>query len=266
MEIIARTHQAIVYQDVDGSVAKRYHTIDAAKRVLKDERSLGYLWKALGTDRDTAGWRYTVVRPLRADPSSGTIWLERAPGQPVFTLPASALLDAEYHVGIWLAAYHNRLLGEADEGLIFADTNVQNILVDVADKVVTGLDPGFHWGDVGNRYQDVIRHVWTLVVARLLRGRGSLEAVRLFLHGYASATAKRSMTARAYVTALGREARRLWTAYGLRSKPRQLAFAASSLLLVPLFVIYVPGVLARAMNSGRGRRGREAELRDEPAH
>jgi hypothetical protein len=249
MKIIARTHQAIVYEDVDGSVAKQYHTIDAAKRVIEDQRSLGHLWEALGTDRDTEVWRYTVVRPVRADPSSGTIWLERAPGQAVFALAPNALLDAEYHVGIWLAAYHNRLLGEADEGLIFADTNVHNILVEVAGKVVTGLDPGSHWGDLGNRYEDLIRHVYSLVVALLLRRRLPLRAVRSFLDGYASATETR-MNARAYVTALGAEVRRLWTHYGSKSKPKRLAFAAGSILLVPLFTIYVPGVLARAMNSG----------------
>jgi hypothetical protein len=249
MKIIACTYQAVIYQDVDGSVAKKYHTIDAAKRVLNDQRSLGHLSQALGTDRDAQGWRYAVVRPLRSDPSSGTIWLELAPGQAVFALPANALLDAEYHVGVWLAAYHNRLLGESDEGLIFADTNVHNFLVEVADKVVTGLDPGSHWGEVGNRYDDVIRHVYSLVVALLLRRRLPLRAVRSFLDGYASAT-KTRMNARAYATALGGAVPRLWKFYGSKSRPKQLAFAAVSILLAPLFAVYVPGILARAMNSG----------------
>lgn len=255
MEIIARTNKATVYKDVDGSIAKQYHTIDAAQRVLQDERSLGHLSQVLADSRDADGWRYTVVRPLRADPSSGTIWLERACGHKASTLAAAALLDAEYRVGIWLATYHNRLLGEADNGLIFADVTVHNIFVDLAGKVVTGSDPGSNWGSVGNRYQDVIHHVYSLVVL-LLRRRGSPRAIRSFLRGYVSAAQTR-ITAGAYATALRIEARRQWTAYGAKSKPKQLAFAAGSVLLVPIFAIYVPAVLARAMNWGRSHNGKE---------
>jgi hypothetical protein len=117
---------------------------------------------------------------------------------------------------------------------------------------VTGFDPGTNWGNIGNRYQDVIQHVHSLVVVLILRRRGSLRAIRSFLHGYASASGMR-ISARAYATALRREARRQWAAYGSKSKLKQLAFAAGSLLLVPLFAIYVPGVLACATNSGRRR-------------
>jgi hypothetical protein len=159
-------------------------------------------------------------------------------------------------VGVWLAAYHNRLLGEADEGLIFTDMGVHNFFVDLAGKVVTGFDPGNNWGNVGNRYQDVIQHVYSLLVVLLLRRRGSLRAIKSFLHGYASASGMR-MPVKAYATALRREARRQWTAYGSKSKRKQLAFAAGSVLLVPLFAIHVPGVLARAMNSGRRRSDQE---------
>lgn len=255
MAIIARTNKATIYQDVDGSVVKQYHTHDAAERVLKDERSLGYVSDALTNGRDPDGWRYGVVRPLRADPSSGTIWLEAAPGKAVFSLGTSALLDAEYRVGIWLATYHNRLLGDAEEGLIFADATVHNIFVDPAGKVVTAFDPGSNWGKVGNRYQDVIYHVYSLVVVLLLGRRGSLRSIRSFLAGYASATGT-SITARAYTTALCREARRQWAAYGVKSKLKQSAFAAGSLVLVPIFAVYVPLVLASAMNSSRGGCGR----------
>jgi hypothetical protein len=249
MEIIARTNKATVYLDVGGSVAKQYHTIDAAERVIEDQRSLGHLSEALANVRDAEGWRYAVVRPLRSDPSSGTIWLERAPGQAVFTLAPNEVADAEYRVGVWLAAYHDHLLGETDEGLIFSDVSVHNIFVDLAGKAVTAFDPGSNWGDAGNRYQDVVQHVYSLLVALLLRRRRPLRPIRSFLHGYASATPRR-MAARAYVTALGRETHRQWTQYGLKSKPKQLAFAAASILLVPFFAVYVPGVLARAMGSG----------------
>jgi hypothetical protein len=253
--IIARTNKATLYQDVDGSIAKQYHTIDAVERILQDERSLGHLWNALANGRDADGWRYTVARPLRVDPASRTIWLELAPGQAPLTLATGALLDAEYHVGIWLATYHNRLLGEADEGVIFADASVHNIFVDPVGKVVTGFDPGSNWGNVGSRYQDVICHAYSLIVALLQRRRGPLRAVRSFLHGYGSATGVR-MTPRAYAVALGRQARRQWIQYG-KSKPKQFAFAAGSLLLAPLFTIYVPGVLARATNAGRRRSGKK---------
>ena len=42
MEIIARTNKATVYLDAGGSVAKQYHTTDAAERVIEDQRSLGH--------------------------------------------------------------------------------------------------------------------------------------------------------------------------------------------------------------------------------
>ena len=253
--IIARTNKAIVYEDTDGSVAKRYHTVDAVERVRQDERSLGQVWQALTHERDADGWQYTVTRPLRVDVSSGTIWLERAPGQAVFALPSNALLDAEYRVGIWLATYHNRLLGEADKGVIYADTNVNNILIDPVDKIVAGLDPGSEWGHVGSRYEDVIRHAYSLIVALLQRRRGSLPAVRSFLQGYASATLGR-MSTKTYAAALGKEARRRWRHYGAKSRRKQLAYAAGTVLLAPFFAFYVPRVLARAIRAARARHAR----------
>jgi hypothetical protein len=245
MEIIACTNKATIYRDLDGSIAKQYHTADAAERVLQDQWSLGQISKAMKNGKDAEGWLYTAVQPLRAEPSSGTIWMERAPGQALSTLAPSALLDAEYHVGIWLARYHNHLLRESDEGLIFTDMGVHNIFVDTAGKIVTAFDPGRNWGEIGNRYQDVIQHVYSLAVVLLLRGRGRAGAIRSFLYGYASTTGK-PIGVRAYATALGRETRRQWAAYGLKSKPKQLAYAAGTVLLAPLFAIYVPGVLACA--------------------
>jgi tRNA A-37 threonylcarbamoyl transferase component Bud32 len=251
MEIIVRTNKATVYKAADGSVAKQYHTVDATERALEDARSLGHISEALAKVNDGEGWRYTVVRPLRVNASSGTIWLAWAPGQAVFTFDAEALGRAEYHVGRWLAKYHKCLLGETDEGLIFWDMTVHNILVDFSEKVVTGFDPGSNWGSVGNRYQDLIYHIYSLVVALLLRRRaGSLRAIRSFLQGYGCATAQR-MDVTAYATALRKEARRQWNDYGMKSKLKQLAFGAGGILLLPLFAIYIPAVLARAMKPGR---------------
>ena len=91
-----------------------------------------------------------------------------------------------------------------------------------------------------------------LIVVLLQRRLGPMQAVRAFLRGY-GASAEVHISAGAYAMGLWREARRTWAHYGLRSKPKQLLFAAGIVLLAPLFAIYVPAVLGRAMRETKNR-------------
>lgn len=239
-EVLAITNKAIVY-DMGDLVAKRYRTQDAADRVRQDQQSLGQMWLAFGQSR-VSGWLYTVAKPIRADYTTNTIWLEKAPGQTIFMLPEHQAVIAEYHVGVWLATYHNRVFGDSVEGQIFADTNVSNILIDPVGMTIVGLDPGSGWGRKGYRYEDIIRHIYSLIVQLRYHRRKTLPAVRAFLQGYIS-TASGTLDEKAYVISLGREITRQWARYGEKSKRKQLAFIAGGVLLAPLFTIYVPSIL-----------------------
>lgn len=227
----------------DGSVLKRYTTGNAEERIVQDRRSLvGIAERFREVHRH--GWRYRVVRFLRTGDDERTFYMEFAPGQSVARTPRSQLRTAEFHCGIWLALYHNTMLDDMHEGLIFSDVGVHNLLVDPGQKVVTAIDPGMQWGRRGFSYEDLVQHLHSVFSVLVLRRRVAPSVILSCLDGYRRAI-RAPFSPSAYYRGLSREIKRTIRAYGHQSLPKLAALLLVLAMLSGFYLFALPALLMR---------------------
>ena len=241
-ELITRTNKAELFRLADGSLIKQYlPNRQPAEKVHQDQLSLQQLERSFGKVR-RGGWRYRTVKLLDSAVDRQEVRLEFVSGTPLSEIARSKMNDAEFRCGVWLAVYHNKLLGGRHDGLIYWDFNVHNVIIDFDRRSVVAIDPGMSWGRHGFASQDLVRHMHSAVVTLVVRRRSSLPAVICFLKGYARTT-NRPVHLRSYYQGLAREVRRQFYQYSRKS---YLKCALYPLLLIAMsgfYLWFVPGYL-----------------------
>ena len=240
--LIARTNKAEVIRRSDSEVVKRYFTENAPARAEQDRLSLQSINRLFGcVHRD--GWQYRIVQLLWFDIQQGVVCMELVPGSVLAELPKDQLSAAEFHAGAWLALYHNKMLSDKPDGLIYTDFTIHNLLVSLEQKTVVAIDPGMAWQHItGCGYEDVIKHIHSALVGLIVKKAVSPAILGSFLSGYESALSEpRSM--KFYYRGLRREMWRLLCDYRNKSLFKCFVFIMSLMALLPLYMVCLPGYL-----------------------
>ncbi len=240
-ELIKRTNKAELYRLPDGSVLKRYFTNHAVERAMQDQRSLLYIQEKFGLVYHE-GWLYRAVKFLWLAPDRCSLCMEFAPGRALPEVPKSKIKEAEYHCGVWMALYHNKVLDGATEGLIYADCGVRNFIVNFEQKSVTAMDPGGAWGRSGYVYEDLVRHIDSVLFVLVARGKAPVSAIMSFLKGY-RLVKKAKLSLFHYYKGLYRELRRQFIAYATKSYVKCLLFSVVIVSFFPFYLLLIPGYL-----------------------
>ena len=198
-----KTNKAEFYRLSDGSLVKRYFTHESRQMVARDRASLRTIQQQMGHAK-LGGWVYRIVEPYWFDVDQGMVGLEFASGEILPNIPRNLTADAQYHCGVWLAIYHNRVFGDGRQGLIYTDFTVHNMLVDFDRQTVVAIDPGIFWETPGYAYEDVQRNITSAINALLARRQLPFAAIAAFVKGYCRAT-DRKMTLRDCYAGLSRE-------------------------------------------------------------
>lgn len=244
--LIKRTNKAELWRLDDNLVVKRYFVENSVERVLHDQRSLLYIEEAFG-EVDYQGWSYRSVKLLCLGIDRKSVGLEFVSGNVLVDVPKARMKEAEYHCGVLLAQYHNKVLGASNEGLIYTDFCVQNIVIDFPGQSITVIDPGMAWGRLGNVHEDLVQHINSVIMVLVSRRKASLSDIMGFLKGYRGAR-RAQPHLRVYLQGLARQLRRQFLTYAGESSWKCLAFSLAVCILSPFYLVVVPAKL-----SGRGK-------------
>ncbi len=241
-ELITRTNKAEFFRLADGSLLKKYlPNQNPVEKLLQDHRSLRFLEDKLG-ELVHEGWVYRTVRLLDIKVDQRTMRLEFVPGDVLSNVCKSKMKEAEFRCGIWLALYHNKVLGGLPQGLIYWDFNVHNVIVDFERRTVVAIDPGMSWGRTGYAYQDLVRHMHSALVTLVVKRKSSFTALVSFLKGYAVAT-QTAPHLWSYYKGLRREIRRQFYQYSRKSYAKLVAYPFVLAMTFPFYFGFVPGYL-----------------------
>lgn len=238
-EPFTRTNKAEFFRLDNGSLLKQYlPDRKPTEKVLQDQRSLQFLEQAFGQVHHD-GWVYRTVKLLGLSVERREVCLEFVSGDVLSEVCKSKFREAESHCGIWLALYHDKLLGGATNGLIFWDFNVHNVIIDFEEQTVVAIDPGMRWGNIGNAYQDLVRHIHSCLVTLVAKGKAPPLAILSFLEGYARTTQNKPKLL-AYYHGLWREIRRQFYLYSRKSYLKLLFYPLILGITFPLYFCLIP--------------------------
>lgn len=241
-KLIKRTNKAELLRLPDGSLLKRYFTKNAVDRVMHDQRGLLYIQENFG-EVYYKGWSYRIVKPFWVSTDGKSFCMEFVPGCELSELPKSRMKESEYHCGVWMALYHNKVLNGNTEGLIYTDFCVHNIFLDFEQKRVTAIDPGMTWGRSGYAYEDLVIHIYSVLVVLVLRRKAPFSAIISFLKGYALVK-KAKLNLVIYYKSLYRDLRRQFLKYATKSYyVKCLLFLLLVGFLLPFYLLFIPGYL-----------------------
>lgn len=235
---IIETNKAAIIRLSDDTIMKRYTTTDAAVRAQHDKHSLSYMQTHFG-DVCMNGWRYYTPKFFGLDVDGKSYQMEWATGDPLSCLARPQICDAEYQSGIWLALYHDRIIGSSDQGYVFSDFNVHNIMIDFTQEQIAAIDPGVSWGQSGFSEEDVVHHVHSLLTVLIFNGRAPLRALFKFLDGYLE-TRERPFGIRSYYQAFVSDYRRKFRRFRRKTVAERLKFYGSFVVLLPIQLLVVP--------------------------
>ena len=241
-KLIKRTNKAELYRLSDGSVLKQYtDKKNAVTTIMQDQYSLLSIQQRFG-EVHHEGWLYGVVKFLRLLTERQAICMEFVPGCLLLEMPKSKMNAAEYHCGVWLALYHNKVFNEGTKGLFYTDFTVNNIILDFEQKSVIALDPGWAWGQVGYIYQDLVRHILSILLTLVVRRKAPFSTILSFLRGYVSVT-KVKLNLVHYYKALYRELSDQVYYHATRSHVKLLLFLLITSALSLFYLFFIPGYL-----------------------
>ncbi len=241
-KLIKRTNKADLYRLSDGSVLKQYTAEKNAMTTIKqDQYSLLSIEQYFG-EVHYKGWLYSAVKFLHLVPEREAICMEFVPGCALSEIPKSKINKAEYHCGIWLALYHNKVLNGSTKGLVYTDFTVNNIILNFEGQSVIALDPGWAWGRVDYIYRDLIRHILSILLTLVVRRKASFSTILSFLRGYVSVT-KVKLNLVHYYKGLYLEMYQRGNYFAARSKVKFLSFLLITSVLSLFYLIFVPGYL-----------------------
>lgn len=236
---LIETNKAAIIRLSDDIIVKKYTTTDAEVRAQQDKLSLGYMQTHFG-DVCLNGWRYYTPKFFGLDTDGKSYQMEFATGDPLSCLARAQICDAEYQSGIWLALYHNRIIGSGDRGYVFSDYNVHNILIDFTQGQIAAIDPGASWGQKHFSDEDVVHHVHSLLTVLIFKGRAPSRALFRFLDGYLE-TRNGPIGLRSYYQAFVSDYRRKFRRFRRMSVAERLKFYGSFVILLPIQLLVVPG-------------------------
>ena len=241
-KLIKRTNKAELYRLSDGSVLKQYTAKEnPMKTIMQDQYSLLSIQQYFGEVHHN-GWLYSAVKFLRLVPERGAICIEFVQGSALLEISKSKINQAEFHCGIWLALYHNKVLNGGTKGLVFTDFTVNNIMLNFEQQSVIALDPGWAWGQVGYLYRDLIRHILSILLTLVVRRKAPFSTILSFLRGYVSVT-KVKLNLVHYYKSLYLEFCEQGNYYSTRSKVRFVSFLLITSALSLFYLIFIPGYL-----------------------
>jgi tRNA A-37 threonylcarbamoyl transferase component Bud32 len=241
-KLIVRTNKAELLRLPDGSVLKRYFTKNAVDRVIHDQRSLLYMLEHFG-EVYYNGWLYSTAKLLWVSTDDRSLCLEFVPGCELAELPKSRMKEAEYHCGVWMALFHNKVLNGNTEGLIHTDFCVHNIMLDFDQKRVTAIDPGMTWGRSGFAYEDLWIHIYSVLVTLVVRRKAPFSAIISCLKGYALVR-EAKLDLALYYQSLFRDLRRQFLKYITNANYLKcLSFVLLVGFFFPFYLFFIPGYL-----------------------
>lgn len=240
--LIKRTNKADLYRLPDGSVLKQYTAEKNSSATLEqDQYSLQSIEEFFGEVHHD-GWLYSAVKFLYLVPEREAICMEYVSGTTCADLPKSKIDDAEFHCGIWLSLYHNKVLNGDTKGFVFTDFTVNNIIINFEQQSVIALDPGWAWGQTRYMYRDLIRHILSIFLTLVVKRKASILTIMSFLKGYVSVN-KAKFNFWHYYKGLYQELLLRGNYFAARSKRKLASFLLITFVLSPLFIIFVPGYL-----------------------
>jgi hypothetical protein len=240
--LIKRTNKAELYRLSDGSVLKQYTAEkNAMTTIMQDQYSLLSIEQYFG-EVHYEGWLYRAVKFLRLVPEREAICMEFVPGSALSEIPKTKINKAEYHCGVWLALYHNKVFDGTTQGLVYTDFTVNNIILDFEQQRVIALDPGWAWGRIDYLYRDLIRHILSILLTLVVRRKATFSTIMSFLRGYVSVTKVKFNFAH-YYKGLYLEMVLRGNYFAARSLVKLLSFILITAVLSPFYLFVVPGYM-----------------------
>jgi hypothetical protein len=241
-KLIKRTNKAELYRLSDGSVLKQYTAKkNAMTTIMQEQYSLLSIEQHFG-EVHHEGWLYSAVKFLRLVPEREAICMEFVPGCTLLEMPESKINEAEYHCGIWLALYHNKVLNGGTKGLVYTDFTVNNIIINFEGQSVIALDPGWAWGQIGYMYRDLIRHILSILLTLVVTRKASFSAILSFLRGYVSVTEVKFNLGH-YYKGLYLELYQRGNYFAARSKMKFVSFLLITSVLSLFYLFFIPTYL-----------------------
>ena len=240
--LIKRTNKADLYRLADGSVLKQYTSDENGLTTIQhDQFSLLSIEEYFG-EVHYDGWLYSAVKFLYLVPEREAICMEYVPGTTCVDLPKSKINEAEFHCGIWLSLYHNKVLNGDTKGFVFTDFTVNNIIINFEKQSVIALDPGWAWGQTRYMYRDLIRHILSIFLTLVVKRKASFSTILSFMKGYGSVN-KTKFNVLHYYKGLYQELALRGNYFAARSKMKFVSFLLITVLLLLFYLIFIPGYL-----------------------
>lgn len=224
---------------------------DAESHFRAEQNALQVLQEKFGINK-FKGWTYRTVQLLGVGPEGESLYLEYLEAPTIANLCKNDMGLAEYHAGVWLALYHQKMILSKCKTMLYTDYTVYNIHVDVKNQAVIAIDPGIYWGRHGFFYEDVILHIHSILFFSLKKKQSPLWLVHQFLKGYVAPNTPHCLLS--YYKGLVRELKRLDWERGRRVKKstsnfyvyvfKRSAYRVFSMTLFPFFVAYLPAYVA----------------------
>jgi len=95
--------------------------------------------------------------------------------------------DVQYYylAGRWLSSFHSSSCNNESEGVfLFGDYVASHLYIDIENKEVTVIDPGMHFGKIGQIEEDVSRFIVGLFQIRDFNISKLNERLLKFIDGY----------------------------------------------------------------------------------
>lgn len=239
MKQLTKTNKSILYLHDDGIVEKRYFTTNAEERVRKDQESITYIRDRFGINK-VRDWSLEMIDLYWISIDKKAIGIEYIQGQNIATLDGDEQLLAEELSGKWLALYHNKIITDDINGLIYSDLNMYNIIMDKNNMRIVVIDPGMRWGVTGHVYEDIVQHINSIISLCVQTRKNPISLIKEFIKGYASeskniAQLKILDCFKAYI----KESKRKIISIK-ENKFKKIMFLISSISILPIIVVYIP--------------------------
>lgn len=158
---ISTNKARLVFCD-NNTVEKQFFELERAKKELESLNIVNSVF----TEENIGGWLYKTVKVLSFNKDTSSIKMEEATG-----VPFSEILiykpEYSYHMGVWLALYHNNAYVKENRVKRFGDFSRSNFIIDKEKRIATAIDPGGGGGEVDFPEVDIVTGIYSLVLGSL---------------------------------------------------------------------------------------------------
>lgn len=182
---------------------------------------------------------YKAVRIVEYDADNNKIIMEKVKG-----VNFSEIFLEEpkyvYHMGIWLAVFHNSVRLEENKLILYGDFNRVNFIIDKDNKEATAIDPGSYFGEIGYPEIDIMTTVYSLVVGNLRSMRSPYKITYNFIQAYDKQSDKKIDESN-----MRKSWKRLRKRFGNKYKKRPILLRPISYLAMISLNIYITILIKR---------------------